>query len=96
MNWIAEFFCLVAAHLMSPFFKSSFVSITMRMRQNKTKKDSWKHKSYEELVRQVERNVKSSLMYYAQGDLTNAKRQAVDAATYSTFLIKTVESNRSC
>ena len=90
MDWIAEFICLVAAHLTSPFFKSSFFSIVMRMKRSGKVGDKWKSETYEELVHQVERNVKSSLMYFAQGDMSNAKRQATDAATYSVFLMKKI------
>lgn len=89
--WIAEFFCLVAAHLLSPFFRGSFVSMINRIKKNTDKGDNWKKKTYEELVGQVERNVKSSLMYWVAGDRINAKRQATDAATYSIFLMKKIE-----
>lgn len=89
--WVAEFFCLVAAHLFSPFFRTSFVGMVKRINKNTDKGDNWREETYEELVRQVERNAKSSLMYWTVGDRVNAKRQAIDAATYSVFLVKKIE-----
>ncbi len=90
VEWILKFSCIVAAYIMSPFFKSAFMTMINRRRILR-RGNAWRLKTYEEITREIERNAKSSLMYFGQGDLENAKRQATDAATYSVFLLKKIE-----